>query len=309
MAYLQVYSSHDRNTINLHDARAPRFSPTSSASPFHRGGINLVVWDPVTSHHQALPDPGLLPGYYNVAVLCGTARGGYGCGCDHLHCCRDSGGPFRVVLAGMDYFALGEDTGVRARLYCSEAAAWVASAHLPSNSHVMRKPSAVVGDDVYFQLMSAYVILRYDTARNRLSTFDPPSAHVDEGGIVLMPMDGEDGDGSSQLGLAGVRGSRLCLWSTSVGAEGEGIAGWVRRGDIELMTRIPFLPYCEAQVIASAEGLGTIFFFVSTEIGLFAIDLISGQERKVSEPGNYNNFTVFPFMSFYTPVSNPRSMA
>ncbi|KXG23740.1 uncharacterized protein LOC8068864 [Sorghum bicolor] len=314
------------NTIDLHGARAPRFSPTSSASPFHRGPfdcicwdvldcrhgrvllglfagrVNLVVWDPVTGHHQALPDPGLLPGYYSAAVLCGTARGG--CGCDNLHCCRDGGGPFRVVLAGMesmDYFARGEDAGVRARLYCSEAAAWVASAHLPSNSHVMRKPSAVVGDDVYFQLMSAYVILRYDTARNRLSTFDPPPAHADEGGIVLMPMDGEDGDGSSQLGLAGVRGSRLCLRSTSVGAEGEGIAGWVRRGDIELMTRIPFLPYSEAQVIASAEGLGTIFFFVSTEVGLFAIDFKSGQERKVSEPGNYNNFTVFPFMSFYTP--------
>lgn len=110
-----------------------------------------------------------------------------------------------------------------------------------------------------------------------------------------MPM---GGDGS--LGLAGVRGSRLCLWSTSVGAEG--IGGWVRRGDIELMTRIPFMPYSEAHVIASAEGLGFgTIFLVSTEVGLFAVDLKSGQERKLSEPGNYNDFAVFPFMSFYTP--------
>lgn len=151
-------------------------------------------------------------------------------------------------------------------------------------------------DDVYFQLMADDVILMYEMDRNRLSTFDPPAAHANEGGIVLMPMDG-DGDGSSSLGLAGVRGSRL---GRRVSAQ-RGIAGWVRRGDIELMTRIPFMPYSEAQVIASAEGLGTTIFFVSTEVGLFAIDLKSGQERKVSEPGNYNDFAVFPFMSFYTP--------
>jgi hypothetical protein len=298
------------NTIGLHGATAPRFSPTtSSGSPFPRRTfdcicwealdcrhgrvllglfaerVNLVVWDPVTGDHCGLPDPGVLPGYYSAAVLC-AARG-----CDHLHC--RGGGPFRVVLAGMDYFS--RDAGVRARLYCSEAAAWVASAQLASDSHVMRKPSALVGDNVYFQLMEGDVFLRYDMGRNRLSTFDPPAAHVDEGGVVLMPM---GGDGS--LGLAGVRGSRLCLWSTSVGAEG--IGGWVRRGDIELMTRIPFMPYSEAHVIASAEGLGFgTIFLVSTEVGLFAVDLKSGQERKLSEPGNYNDFAVFPFMSFYTP--------
>jgi hypothetical protein len=157
------------NTIVLHGATSPRFSPTSSMSSFPRRAfdcvcwealdcrhgrvlqglfaerVNLVVWDPITGDHRALPDHGLLSGYYSAAVFC-AARG-----CDHLHC-RD-GGPFRVVLAGMDYFAR-EDAGVRARLYCSEAAAWVASANLASNSNVMRKPSAVAGDDVYFQLMS-----------------------------------------------------------------------------------------------------------------------------------------------------------
>lgn len=117
-------------------------------------------------------------------------------------------------------------------------------------------------DDVYFQLMADDVILMYEMDRNRLSTFDPPAAHANEGGIVLMPMDG-DGDGSSSLGLAGVRGSRL---GRRVSAQ-RGIAGWVRRGDIELMARIPFMP-SEAHVIASAEALGTIFFFVATEVGL-----------------------------------------
>ncbi|OEL15762.1 hypothetical protein BAE44_0023218, partial [Dichanthelium oligosanthes] len=249
---------------------------------FAAATASLVVWDPITGAHHPLPDPGVPRGYYSAAVLCAAARR-----CDHLDCCH-GGGPFRVVLAGLVYSADGD---VWTHLYSSEAAAWVASARIGPSPHVMRKPSAVVGDDdVYFQLMLDDMILRYDTGRNRLSRFHPPAAHANEGGIVLMPMD-DDGE----LGLAGVRGSRLCLWSTSVTPEG--ISGWVQRKAIELMTRIPFLPYSEARVVGCAEGLGVVF--VETEVGVFTVDLKSGQERKVSEPGNH--FAVFPFTSFYTP--------
>ncbi|KAF8776629.1 hypothetical protein HU200_003353 [Digitaria exilis] len=231
----------------------------------------LVVLDPITGDHQ------IPRGYYTAAVFC-AARG-----CAHLNC---RGGPYRVVVAGAASSAGG---AMRAHLYSSEAAAWVASARLIPCPHVRRKPAAVVGDDVYFQLMFADdMILRYDMGRNRLSTFHPP-ADAKEGGIVLLSM----ADGS--LGLAGVRGSRLCLWSTD--ASPEGIAGWVRCKSIELMEKIPFMPYSEARVVGCAEGLGVVF--VETEVGLFTIDLKSGRERKVSEPGNH--FVVFPITSFYTP--------
>lgn len=85
------------------------------------------------------------------------------------------------------------------------------------------------------------------------------------------------------------------MWSTDVSLEG--IAGWVRCKAIELMEKIPFMPYSEARVVGCAEGLGVVF--VETEIGLFTIDLKSGRERKVSEPGKH--FVVFPITSFYTP--------
>jgi hypothetical protein len=65
--------------------------------------------------------------------------------------------------------------------------------------------------------------------------------------------------------------------------------------DIELKIPTPFRNY--ADVVGSAEGFGTIF--VSTDDGLFTIELKSGRKRKVGEWGNY--FVTFPFTSFYTP--------
>ncbi|CAL5078834.1 unnamed protein product [Urochloa decumbens] len=73
------------------------------------------------------------------------------------------------------------------------------------------------------------------------------------------------------------------------------VAGWVQCMDIELQTPLPFR--CSVEVVGSAEGLGTIF--VATDIGVFTIELKSGRERKVGECGKY--YTIFSFMSFYTP--------
>ncbi|GJN14348.1 hypothetical protein PR202_gb01166 [Eleusine coracana subsp. coracana] len=237
----------------------------------------LVVWDPITGDHQELPDPRIPVGNYTGAVLCSVR------GCDHLSC---HGGPFHVVLAG-GYNC--EDNTVRAHLYSSEAGTWIASTHLNLEPHVIRRPSACIGGDIYFQLSDS-MILRYHAEKNGLSVIHPPAAHTSEGGIVLVPME----DGS--LGLVGVRGSRLCLWSTSLNNP-EGIAGWVRCGDVELMTGIPLMPYSDVYIVGSAEGLGIVF--VATEVGRFAIELKSGRERKVDEPGIY--YAIFPFVSFYTP--------
>jgi hypothetical protein len=39
--------------------------------------------------------------------------------------------------------------------------------------------------------------------------------------------------------------------------------------------------------------------FISSDVGLFAMDLKSGKVKKVAESGVY--FSVLPYMSFYTP--------
>lgn len=126
--------------------------------------------------------------------------------------------------------------------------------------------------------------------RNRLSSIQLPAAHANKGRIVVMPME------DVSLGLACINSSTLCLWSTNVNPEG--IAGWVRCRDIVLMTGIP--SDGEAHVIVFAEGLGIIYG--APEVGLFTIDLKSGQQRKVGDPGIYSAKTaIYPFMSFYTP--------
>ncbi|TVU40768.1 hypothetical protein EJB05_14260, partial [Eragrostis curvula] len=177
-----------------------------------------------------------------------------------------------------------------ARHYSSKTGAWNASAHLGIDSRVMKPSALVVGNDIYFQVsLNEVVILRYHIETNCLSAIHPPRTHVNIGDFGLLSM----GDGL--LGLAGIMGSRICMWSMKVNPEG--IAGWVRRRDIEIVTGIPSIPCSKARVIASEDGMGIIF--VVTYVGLFMVDLKSGRKRKVDDDGNY--FSISPFMSFYTP--------
>ncbi|XP_004959026.1 uncharacterized protein LOC101764004 [Setaria italica] len=105
--------------------------------------------------------------------------------------------------------------------------------------------------------------------KNCSSIIPPPEAHDIPEGVALMPME----DGS--LGFADVLCSRICLWSWNAGPDV--VAGWVRCRDIELQTLTHFRNYVE--VVASAEGFGTIF--VSTDDGVFTIELKSGRKWKV----------------------------
>ncbi|XP_039793604.1 uncharacterized protein LOC120659499 [Panicum virgatum] len=144
-------------------------------------GLNLVVWDPTTGKRQGLPEPPVRRQAYNAAVLCAVR------GCDHLD---SHSGPFFVVLVGDGNGATGS------HLYSSEAGAWNASADLGSISFAKRKPSALVGDDLYFVLAPGDIILKYNLGKNCLSIIHPPEAPGKHGDILLVPME----DGS--LGLA-----------------------------------------------------------------------------------------------------------
>ncbi|OEL12715.1 hypothetical protein BAE44_0026268 [Dichanthelium oligosanthes] len=234
--------------------------------------VNLVVWDPATGKRQELPEPRISHGRYTAAVLCAVH------GCDHL-CCH--GGLFLVVLVGFN---------MQPHLYSSEAGIWTASADLGHRPGYLttRRPTALIGDDIYFVLVPWHRVLRYNLGKNCSSIINPPAAHEIHGGVALMPM--EDGT----LGFAGLIYSKLYLWSRNV--DPEVVAEWVQFRVIELRTLIPFASTIE--VVGSVEGSGAIF--VSTDVGVFTIELKSGRKKKVGEPGEY--FAVFSFMSsFYIP--------
>ncbi|KAF8714000.1 hypothetical protein HU200_027990 [Digitaria exilis] len=109
--------------------------------------------------------------------------------------------------------------------------------------------------------------------------------------VALMVME------DSSLGLACIECSSLLLWPMMVNTKGA--VEWVQRRVIKLETVIPVAdPDYIPIVVGSAEGVGVIF--ISTDAGLFTIDLESERVRKVDEPGVY--ISVLPYMSFYTPA-------
>ncbi|CAO1948877.1 unnamed protein product [Urochloa humidicola] len=257
---------------------------------------DYLVWDPVTGDRHDLPSPDIDWLIYTAAVFC-TADG-----CDHLDC---HDGPFRVVFVATDD---GEEI-VKATAYSSETGAWSVPVSLDDSCecyaqhmrdalaeghyyipYVQPRRGAVIGDEVYFTLRWGNEIIKYNLRDDSLSMINPPSHTAYE--IALMVMD------DSSLGFACIECCSLYLWSMKVNSKGA--AEWVQRRVIKLETIIPSVdPGHEASVavVGSAEGVGVIF--ISTDAGLFTVDLKSEQVRKVDEPEVY--FSVLPYMSFYTP--------
>ncbi|XP_066398523.1 uncharacterized protein [Miscanthus floridulus] len=257
-------------------------------------GVSPVVWDPTTGEQNRLPEPPF-PRYkvYTAAVLCADVHG-----CDHLDC---HGGPFLVVLVGFNI-----EAGVlQSHLYSSEASTWSSSDHQGPRFLTVPKPSVLIGDDIYFILLfrPSVTILKVDLGKNHLSTINQPAEYhlsiinrreekhdFEWKKVALMAME----DGS--LGFAGILGSRLCLWSRNVNPELVG--GWVQCRVLELQTLIPFT--FRLRAVGSVEGSGIVF--VASDYGVFSLELKSSVVRKVDEP--LGDFAVFPFMRFYTPVSD-----
>jgi hypothetical protein len=153
----------------------------------------------------------------------------------------------------------------------------MAAGYYSHTPYVQPGRGAVIGDEVYFTLRHFNAIVKYDWSRNCLSMINPRSPSVLSNFI------------------AGIVDSSLYLWSRKANS---GAAEWVQCRVIELETIIPVANSKDKPlVVGSAEGVGVIF--VSTGVGLFAIELSSGKVRKVDEPRVY--FSVLPYMSFYTP--------
>ncbi|CAL4970075.1 unnamed protein product [Urochloa decumbens] len=281
---------------------APFFIPTTPASPFPKPmldcrpwmpldcrhgrvllqkvqGGDFTVWDPITGGREEVPEPRTRSRSFSVAVLCATA------GCDHRGC---HGDPFLFV-----WVWTGAVKGLaHALVYSSQLGCWgmVVSVGVGADDFLNANRGALVGDHIYFMLQMGARILKYDLVKHHLSVIDPPESY--ECGIFIVPT--EDGF----LGVAGISGTTLHLWSRK--ANSKGVERWVQYRVIELRTLLPADDrFKTAIVVAFAESVRVIF--VCTEIGHFIIDLRSEQARKVSKRGV--QYPIIPFVSFYTPGS------
>lgn len=249
---------------------------------------SLAVWEPITGNHSVLPELDCRWPYIRCGVVACAAAG-----CDHRHDCH--GGPFQVVFVGTT------DAGVaRAWVYSSETDAWSEPASVQlhgRHSSVKRKRGAIVGHRCYFLLNASTMLLKFDLRKHRLSMINSPQAYCIMPAAAAALMSMEDG----RLGLAGIHGANLHLWSTKVCLEGPATTTWVPYRVVELGKLLPIdKPYHRVAVIGFAEGVGALLVAVDTTT-IFAYELKSGQVRKLtSKPGCCND-EVFPFTSFYVP--------
>ncbi|XP_066339246.1 uncharacterized protein [Miscanthus floridulus] len=263
---------------------------------------DLFVWSPVTDEVWGLYMQ--CPFYYwNVAVVCAAAAREGGCDCDHLDC---HGGPFLVAFVDTD-----DDGMTYARVYSSETGAWGDATYAQHPNGLadmdMLERIALMGNRIYFPAAQSKTIVEYDLGRRKLAFVDPPLAHQGHG--ILMPAMG------CGLGFASVRGSRLYLWSRETAGSDRTAAAWTQSRVLELSTlpdretRVPLnqptaLGFTEILMeedmtaVGFAEGVGVIF--VTTNAGVFAINLESGQVKKMSGRRPVPD-VVIPYMSFYTP--------
>ncbi|KAK3130148.1 hypothetical protein QOZ80_6BG0489620 [Eleusine coracana subsp. coracana] len=237
----------------------------------------IIVWDLITNRQKHLPVP--RQRYYwepvTAAVLCAKD------GCDHLNCNRDS---FLVVSIGNNY----TNNFIWVRVYSSETNAWskVIRTTIPQFSFVDMRPSLLVRDAFYFSIENGRQILKYDLGGQCLSIIDGPG---EPRGIVVIADDGG-------LGFASVEGYDLRLWSQHVGISG--IMEWVQCRVIELGTLLQIPAQLFAiDVIGFAEAARTIF--ISTNVGIFILDLNSNAVRNVGMTGAYH--AAVPYTSYYTP--------
>jgi hypothetical protein len=134
-------------------------------------------------------------------------------------------------------------------------------------------------------------ILRYDLTSNCLSLIDvPKAASRDFGDSMLMAQE----DGSLRF----ARWKRLTLYTWSRHMGSDGVAAWTRRTVISLKDAPPVKNSPDFwRVKGSVEG-GDIIF-VSTQLGIYEINLKTLGWKKIWKKANFN--ALIPYTCFYNP--------
>ncbi|CAM0878145.1 unnamed protein product [Alopecurus aequalis] len=255
----------------------------------------LAVWDPITGRRRELQEPEVVygDGLYAAAVLCAFS------GCHHLACHE---GPFRVVHLSLHRVAR-VDFVARA---CVSSPCSVSHGALEWNDpcpgisvgghgYIAQRPPVLVNNALHFLLghdgfdrVHYAEILKYDLSSNSLALIDAPEAGVDmPTASVLMAI--EDGN----LGLAHLKKLTLFIWSRRMGSHG--VAAWTQRRVINLQDHLPIQnPEERVRLLGSVEGSDVVF--VSTDLGIYKVDLKSLQHKKISN-GEYL-VSLIPYMSY-----------
>ncbi|CAM0877867.1 unnamed protein product [Alopecurus aequalis] len=286
--------------------RFPLFVPTSasfavSAATSHHGDCSpldchrgralliscrlrsLLVWDLVTGNERYLPFPPGYDGSWNRSGVIVCAAAGHA---DHDDCrlC-----PFLVAFL----FSHGCNI-TTACLYSSETGVWGGITSIYThNQLVARKPMALVGNKLYC-LSDNNWIIEFDFETYRLDVTGELSRDVLSScnwQAIIMPSEG------GRLGLAGIEGFNLNLWSSVTCAH---------RRVIDLNK---FLAPEEVAagatplwVVGFAEDADVIFIQVYPS-GVYMIHLKSMQAEKVAENGTCGGY-IWPYTSFYAPGIN-----
>ncbi|GJN10444.1 hypothetical protein PR202_ga28538 [Eleusine coracana subsp. coracana] len=301
-----------------------RFVPTSSSCPTHadRRGFALdarhgrvllytaretdhpvlprydfVIWNPINDQVQELPAFNWYrhsKAPWKAAVLCADTAAGT---CDHLACHNE---PFLVVFVGIliDF--------VFVHVYSSETRTWsrvITDGTVgPPNCWVsMTGPSVLAESALHFAIDGGRRILSYDISKRSLSVSNTPWNHR-MGKVDIIT--GEDG----RLGVAGVEGYKLLLWSScaiSPDNNDNNVRIWKvgRIIELDMMLSIDIgVPMTTFHVVGFAEGANTIFICGSD--GIYAVALESGHVRKAHERTHF--FGIVPYVSFCIPVENGR---
>jgi hypothetical protein len=135
---------------------------------------------------------------------------------------------------------------VRASLVCkrwrrvvSDPASWMyssvddswsepASVQVGNDSYVQMTRGLLVGDEIYFEFALGAKILKYDLGKNCLALMDSP--HMCCPAVLMLTSD-------NLLGLIGIEGLTIHLWSRKVNPNG--VAVWAQSRLIELENLIP----------------------------------------------------------------------
>ncbi|XBH74471.1 hypothetical protein VPH35_101415 [Triticum aestivum] len=249
----------------------------------------LLVWEPMTGDKRYLSPPAQVSHgsfEYNTAVLCAASHTDHG----DCHSC-----PFLVAFV----FSDDKDFITYACVFSSETSVWgeIASIVIP-DALVQRRQTALVGNTIYF-VLDDDVIIKFDLDKHRLGlTEDFPSDTLESyyRQVVIMPT--EDG----WLGLAGIEGFNLHLWSKVSSVDG--VVTWTHQRVIDLKKLLPpeIVVACMvrdlgAEAVAYAEDADVIFIVVCRTI--YMIHLKSMKVKKISE--RLINTNIFPYTSFYAP--------
>ncbi|KAL6647729.1 hypothetical protein ACP70R_015166 [Stipagrostis hirtigluma subsp. patula] len=286
--YFALDACHGR--VLLHNTRSA--PPPQGLDPCLLAAVNLVVWDPTTDELRELPMLFWLRGNlaWTAVVLCvAAARGG---ACDHLNC---HDGSFLVVFMGILH------GNVFVYVYSSEAGAW----GLPTkglvgyiaSTYLVIGPAILVGDALHFALDDGRKIITYHLGVRALSTITTPSLdmrflQMGNMGLVMI----ED----NRLGVAGVDGYILHLWSWRDCVNRVNAGEWEHSQVIDLCTMLSVADgdlSCKLHVVGFAEG--TDIIFISTNDGVFTVELNSSRVKKVLDRGYF--YGVVPYVNFYTP--------